>query len=122
MPPKIRIASVCFAALAFATTAAAQTPLVATLTHDQETTQGTFLTSSGGPRPQSFGSAVFVLNEAQTTLTFTANVFNIDVTGNQTPNVEPARGSLSTVRRPPCASTMRSLIARPSPLCRPFVE
>ena len=86
MPPKIRIASVCFAALAFATTAAAQTPLVATLTHDQETTQGTFLTSSGGPRPQSFGSAVFVLNEAQTTLTFTANVFNIDVTGNQTPN------------------------------------
>jgi hypothetical protein len=85
MPLRIRIATACFAVLV-AASAHGQTPFIATMTHDQETTRGEFLTSTGQPRPQSFGSAVFALNEAQTQLTFTANVFNIDVTGLQTPN------------------------------------
>lgn len=58
----------------------------ATLTHDQETTAGPLLTSAGDPRPLSFGTATFVLNDAQTELSFTATIFNIDVTGTQTPD------------------------------------
>ena len=45
-----------------------------------------FLTSASAPRPASFGSAVFVLNDAQTALSMTATIFNIDVNGLQTPN------------------------------------
>lgn len=44
-------------------------------------------TSTGAPRPTSFGTADFVLNTAQTALTFTATVFNIDFTGSQTVDV-----------------------------------
>lgn len=58
----------------------------ANLTHDQETVQGTFLTSTGAPRPLSFGTATFLLNDAQTALTMTATIFNIDINGTQTPN------------------------------------
>jgi hypothetical protein len=58
----------------------------ANITHDQETIQGPLLTSSGEPRPLSFGTAVFTLNDAQTELAFTATIFNIDVTGTQTPD------------------------------------
>jgi len=36
------------------------------------------------PRPASFGHATFFLNDAQTALTMTATIFNIDVTGTQT--------------------------------------
>jgi CHRD domain/PEP-CTERM motif len=43
-------------------------------------------TSTGAPRPASFGSAFFVLNDTQDSLTMTANVVNIDVTGTQTPD------------------------------------
>ena len=45
-----------------------------------------FLTSTGGSRPESFGTAVFALNDAQTALSMTATIFNIDVTGTQTPD------------------------------------
>jgi len=38
----------------------------------------------GGPRPASFGTATFVLNDAMTAMTMTASVSNIDFTGNQT--------------------------------------
>jgi hypothetical protein len=44
------------------------------------------LTSSGAPRPKSSGVATFVLNDLQTQMTMTATIFNIDVTGTQTPN------------------------------------
>ena len=57
----------------------------ATLTHSQETVQGPFLTSGGAPRPQSYGTATFSLNAGRTAMTFTATVYNIDVTGSQTP-------------------------------------
>lgn len=66
--------------------AQAQYLLSANITHSQETTQGTFLTSTGAPRPQSFGTASFVLNDTGTALSFTATIFNMDVTGTQTPN------------------------------------
>ena len=68
-------------------TASADIVFTATLTHDQEpppagTTPPT--TSTGSPRPLSFGTATLVLNDAQTALTMTATIFNIDVTGTQT--------------------------------------
>ena len=58
--------------------------LKADLTHSQETVQGIFQTSAGDPRPQSFGNAVFIINDAQTSMSFTATIFNIDLTGTQT--------------------------------------
>ncbi len=60
------------------------TLLTANLTHDQESVQGPLLTSTGDARPLSFGTASFVLNDAQTQMSFTATIFNIDVTGTQT--------------------------------------
>ncbi|WP_165244375.1 CHRD domain-containing protein [Paludisphaera soli] len=56
----------------------------ATLTHDQETTQGTLVTSTGDPRPLSYGTATLVLNDARTELSLSVTIFNIDVTGSQT--------------------------------------
>ncbi len=56
----------------------------ANLTNSQEPGVTIPTTSTGGPRPASFGTASFVLNDAMTTLTFTATIFNIDVTGSQT--------------------------------------
>jgi hypothetical protein len=41
----------------------------------------------GDPRPLSFGTANFFLNDAGTALSFTATVFNIDFTGTQTPGL-----------------------------------
>src|SRR5829696_6689144 len=41
----------------------------------------------GAPRPASFGTADFVLNTAQTALSFTATIFNIDFTGTQTADI-----------------------------------
>jgi hypothetical protein len=60
----------------------------ATITHDQETVGGTtpLLTSTGDPRPLSYGTAEFFLNNDATALSFTATVYNLDITGTQTPN------------------------------------
>ena len=63
---------------------AADVLFTASITHDQEVTQGTLVTSSGDPRPLSYGSADFVLNHARTAFTFTATIYDIDVTGSQT--------------------------------------
>ena len=71
-------------AFLFAGKANAEIIFSATLTHDQETVQGVLTTSTGDPRPQSFGQATFTLNNAQTALTMNVTVFNIDVTGTQT--------------------------------------
>jgi hypothetical protein len=59
----------------------------ASITHDQESApNGTapLLTATGAPRPLSFGTAIFTLNDAGTQLSFTATINNIDVTGTQT--------------------------------------
>jgi len=61
--------------------------LFANLTHAQETVQGPFLMSTGAPRPESFGAATFVLNDAMTAMSMTATIFNIDVTGAQTGDI-----------------------------------
>jgi uncharacterized protein (TIGR03118 family) len=57
---------------------------VVNLTNDQE--PGTVIPTltTGAPRPVSSGTARFQFNEAQTALTFTATITNIDVTGSQT--------------------------------------
>src|SRR5436190_22552579 len=62
------------------------TLLTANLTHDQESNHDPLTTSTGAPRTLSFGTATFVLNDAQTQMSFTATIFNIDVTGTQTPD------------------------------------
>ena len=63
--------------------------LVAHLSTDQEPPGTVTLTQDNGvdPRPESFGEAQFLLNDAHTLLTMMVTVFNIDVTGTQTPNV-----------------------------------
>src|SRR5687768_6340688 len=67
------------------TGAQAVTILTANLTNDQEVPPATPLTlTTGAARPISFGTADFVLNDAQTALSFTATIVNIDVTGTQT--------------------------------------
>jgi uncharacterized protein (TIGR03118 family) len=57
---------------------------VASLTNAQENPPTTPTTSTGGPRPASFGTAKFQFNAAQTAMTFTATINNIDFTGSQT--------------------------------------
>jgi uncharacterized protein (TIGR03118 family) len=56
----------------------------ATLTNAQENPPATPTTSTGAARPASFGTARFQFNAAQTALTFTATINNIDFTGSQT--------------------------------------
>jgi hypothetical protein len=74
-------------AVCFINPASAQVLLTANLTHDQETGGAVPLTTStGAPRPLSFGTATFVLNAAQTQMTMNVTIFNIDVTGTQTPD------------------------------------
>src|SRR3954469_2967934 len=58
--------------------------LSATLTNSQEVPPTVPTTSTGDPRPASFGTATFVLNDAMTAMTFDATIFNIDFTGSQT--------------------------------------
>jgi hypothetical protein len=43
--------------------------------------------NEGVARPTPFGTATFVLNEAETALSMTATIFNIDVNGLQTPDI-----------------------------------
>ncbi|MDQ6736004.1 MAG: CHRD domain-containing protein [Nitrospirota bacterium] len=66
------------------TNAYADTMFVANLTNAQEVPPVNPTTATGSPRPASFGTATFVLNTAQTAMTFSATIFNIDVTGSQT--------------------------------------
>lgn len=58
--------------------------LFANLSNSQENPPVAPTTSSGAPRPASFGTATFTLNDAMTALTFSATIFNIDFTGSQT--------------------------------------
>jgi len=60
--------------------------LTATLTNSQEVPPTVPTTSTGAPRPASFGTATFVLNDAMTAMTVDATIFNIDFTGAQTPD------------------------------------
>jgi hypothetical protein len=62
----------------------ADTILFANLTNSQENPPAVPTTSTGAPRPASFGTAFFVLNDAMTSMTMTATIQNIDFTGLQT--------------------------------------
>ena len=65
----------------------ADTILFANLTTSQEVPPTVPTTATGAPRPISFGTAMFVLNTAQTAMTFSATIFNIDFTGTQTTDI-----------------------------------
>ncbi|HYE16246.1 MAG TPA: TIGR03118 family protein, partial [Pyrinomonadaceae bacterium] len=58
---------------------------VVQMTNAQENPPANPTSSNGGPRPTSFGTARLLFNEAQTALTLTATVNNIDFTGAQSP-------------------------------------
>lgn len=55
------------------------------LTNGQEVPPAVPTASGGGARPASFGTATFILNDAQTQGRLQVTINNIDVTGNQTP-------------------------------------
>src|SRR5690242_8338480 len=78
---------IAFAMLAFASSAQASIILLANLTNAQEPAVTTPTLVGGAPRPASFGTATFTLNDAMTFMTFSATIFNIDVTGSQTADV-----------------------------------
>ncbi|MCR0984511.1 CHRD domain-containing protein [Roseomonas populi] len=59
----------------------------ATLTNSQEVPPTVPTTTTGAPRPTSFGTATLELNDAQTALTMQMSVSNIDFTGSQTTDV-----------------------------------
>jgi hypothetical protein len=81
--PKLFVYSL--AAMAFLAQAShASIILSANITNSQETNNPVLTTSTGAPRPASFGTAQFVINDAMTAMTFTATILNIDFTGSQT--------------------------------------
>jgi uncharacterized protein (TIGR03118 family) len=58
---------------------------IVNLTNSQENPPTNPTTSGGARRPASFGTATFSMNTAQTQMTFTATINNIDFDGSQTP-------------------------------------
>ncbi|MBA2304208.1 MAG: CHRD domain-containing protein [Acidobacteria bacterium] len=64
--------------------ARADTIFLANLTNGQENPPVVPSTSTGAPRPVSFGTAFFLLNDAMTSLSMVATIRNIDFTGSQT--------------------------------------
>jgi len=81
-----RFVLLALATLLGTTTSWADMVFTANLTPAQEVSAPLFTMSGGGPRPASFGNATFTLNASMTQLMMTVTVFNIDVTGNQTPS------------------------------------
>ena len=63
------------------------------LTTGQETTPPVITTAAGAPRPTPWGYATFQLNAARTQLSMSATIFNIDVTGAQTADVNDDLGA-----------------------------
>ena len=78
---------------------------IVNMTNGQEAPPAVPTTTGGTPRPGSYGTARFVLNAAQTALTVTATVNNIDFTGTQTAdtndNLTNAHIHASAVDPPP---------------------
>jgi hypothetical protein len=64
----------------FAGSARAATTFTASLTHDQE------VANPAIPNEGSSGTGTFVLNDAQTQLTYDVQLFGLDIDGAQTPN------------------------------------
>ena len=83
----IKIACVAMACLLGSAAAQAVTVLNANLTNAQENPPVIPTLAGGAPRPASFGTATFTLNDAGTAMSFSASIFNIDFTGAQTADV-----------------------------------
>ena len=73
-----------FAGVFLTTPVFADTILIANLANANEVPPTVPTTTTGAPRPASFGTANFVLNDARTAMTFSATIFNLDFTGSQT--------------------------------------
>ena len=67
--------------------AEASITLIANITNGQENPATVPTTAAGAPRPASFGTASFLINDAMTSMSFQAVVNNIDFTGLQTVDV-----------------------------------
>ena len=83
----LKIASVFVASLTLSAAAQAVTVLTTTLTNSQENPPTVPTLTSGQPRPVSSGTATFTLNDAMTSMSFTATIQNIDFTGSQTADI-----------------------------------
>ncbi len=70
-----------------------QTFLSATLNNASENPPTVPTTVGGQARPASFGTASFFIDSAATFMTFTATIFNIDVTGSQTADINDNLGN-----------------------------
>src|SRR5882724_1679661 len=90
--PRAPLCAALFAAVC-ASAAHASVLLTATLSNAAENPPTVPTTSGGAPRPASFGTASFFINDAMTSMTFTATIFNIDVTGTQTPDTNDNLGN-----------------------------
>jgi hypothetical protein len=88
----LKLALAVFASL-LAGGASAVTLLTATLNNASENPPTVPTLTTGAPRPASFGTASFVINDLMTSMTFTATIFNIDVTGNQTADINDNLGN-----------------------------
>lgn len=84
---QLPIVLACSTVLAATSGAQADILLSANLTNAQENPPVVPTTVTGAPRPTSFGSATFNLNDAMTALRFSATIFNIDFTGSQSADV-----------------------------------
>lgn len=85
MTVRLRVFGFALIALLFVTPKShASTILIANLTNSQENPPTVPTLVGGAPRPVSFGTAIFELNDALTAMTMVATIFNIDVTGTQT--------------------------------------
>jgi hypothetical protein len=71
----------------------AVTLLTATLTNGQENPATVPTLTTGAPRPASFGTATFIINDAMTSMTFSATINNIDFTGTQTADINDNLGN-----------------------------
>jgi len=79
--------AIALASSMLAGSASAVTLLTANLSNGAENPPTVPTLANGAPRPASFGTAEFVINDAMTSMTFTATIFNIDVTGTQTADI-----------------------------------
>jgi len=73
--------------LLFGGAAQAVTVLTAQLTNDQETAVVVPTLTTGELRPVSFGNATFEIDDAMTSMSWTATVFNIDIDGTQSTDI-----------------------------------
>lgn len=92
---RVRFGIVCMfvAVLLVGASAQASTILVANLSNGAENPPTNPTLTTGAPRPASFGTATFILADDFSAMSFTATIFNIDVTGSQTADTNDNLGN-----------------------------